>query len=465
MWQRKLNWMDPLTAADRLSSLKGFVFLDSALSQAELGRYSYIAVDPFALFTVIKGTAYWNGKALEGDPLQALKTQLSTYKLDVQEKKFPFQGGCIGYIGYDYAQYLEKIKDYPQSSENLVEITFGFYDAIVAFDNLTQESYLLASGFPETEPEKRAERATQRLDQLTKWLNEKLGAPREEASITLSNWHSNFTQTRYIAAIEQVKEYIRQGDIYQANIAQKFTAKLPDNFNPWRLYTKLRTINPAPFAAFLSFTDLAIASASPERFIRLQGTQVEVRPIKGTAARANDSQTDKALADILLHSEKDRAENIMIVDLLRNDLSRSCIADSVEVTALCQLESYTGVHHLVSVVTGILKPELDGLDLLKGCFPGGSITGAPKIRAMEIIAETEKACRGVYCGAIGYIDFDGDFDFNIAIRTITFSEKEAVFQAGGGITLLSDPEAEYSETLTKVDKIFESFGNPLTAGR
>ncbi len=270
-------------------------------------------------------------------------------------------------------------------------------------------------------------------------------------------WRSNFTRQAYERAVETVRDYIRAGDIYQANIAQRFTADLPAGFDPFALYRRLRETNPATFGAYQEFEGLTVASSSPERFVRLDGRHVETRPIKGTAKRLPDPAEDRAAAEGLAASAKDRAENVMIVDLLRNDLSRVCAPGSVAVPVLCGLETYAGVHHLVSVVTGTLRDGLDGLDLLEKTFPGGSITGAPKIRAMDIIAEIEGDAREIYCGAIGRIGFDGDLDTSIAIRTVFMDDREAVLQAGGGVTLLSEPGPEYDETLAKAERVFRAF--------
>lgn len=257
--------------------------------------------------------------------------------------------------------------------------------------------------------------------------------------------------------MKHVIDLILAGDVFQTNIAQRFSARLPTAFDPLSFYCRLRSINPAPFGALLRHGNLTIASSSPERFLKLEGRHVETRPIKGTIARSADSKEDRRRAEILLASEKDSAENIMIVDLLRNDLSRVCTAHSIDVPALCGLESYASVHHLVSVVTGELAAEQDAVTLLRACFPGGSITGAPKIRSMEIIAEIEHVARQVYCGAIGFIGFDGHMDTSIAIRTATIHGDLAVFHAGGGITAMSDAEAEYEETLVKGQRLFDAF--------
>jgi para-aminobenzoate synthetase component 1 len=244
-----------------------------------------------------------------------------------------------------------------------------------------------------------------------------------------------------------VKDYILAGDIFEANISQRFSADLLDR--PFDLYRRLREINPATFSAYLAFDDTILASASPERFLKLTHGQVETRPIKGTRPRGKTAQEDQAFANELMKSEKDHAENVMIVDLLRNDLSRVCEDHSVQVPQLCGLESYPAVHHLVSVVTGKLTSKLTAVDLLRATFPGGSITGAPKIRAMEIIAEIEPTRRGPYCGSIGYIGFNGDMDTSIAIRTYAIKNNKVTFQAGGAVVVDSDPVDEYEETLTK----------------
>ena len=256
-----------------------------------------------------------------------------------------------------------------------------------------------------------------------------------------------------------MQDYIRAGDIYQANIAQRFVADLPRGTDPWQLYQALRAENPAPFAAYLDCGARKTLSSSPELFLRTDGRAVVTRPIKGTARRHADEAEDKARRAALLASRKDRAENVMIVDLLRNDLAKVCEAASVEVPLLCGLESYAGLHHLVSAVTGTLRKDADALDLLAAAFPGGSITGAPKLRAMEIIAEIEGRARGIYCGAIGAIGFAGDIALNIAIRTIVIENDAIELRAGGGITILSDAAQEYEETLTKAHRMLGAFSH------
>jgi para-aminobenzoate synthetase component 1 len=271
---------------------------------------------------------------------------------------------------------------------------------------------------------------------------------------------SNFTQPGYETAVQRVIDYILAGDIFQANLSQCLQTRLPSGLTGFNLYRRLRKVNPAPFAAFVRFDDIEIVSASPERFLKLQQGRIETCPIKGTRPRGATPQADQALAAELLASEKDRAENVMIVDLLRNDLSRVCRDGSVNVPRLCELETFATVFHLVSTVTGELLPGKTAVDLLRACFPGGSITGAPKIRAMEIIAELEPTQRGPYCGSIGYIGFDGSMDTSITIRTYGIKDGIVTFQAGGGIVADSRPADEYEETVAKARALIRALKMP-----
>jgi para-aminobenzoate synthetase component 1 len=288
--------------------------------------------------------------------------------------------------------------------------------------------------------------AQERLAQWLAWVEQEPAA-RETGAASDGVLHRNFTKPEYLAALKAVKEYIAAGDIYQANLTQRFETNL--QVSPWELYLRLREANPAPFAAYVDLGGAQMASSSPERFLKLTGREVETRPIKGTRPRGRTPEEDAALGQELLASIKDNAELLMIVDLERNDLGRACKIGSIRVPELAVLESYETVHHLVATVLGELDPETSVVDLLEATFPGGSITGAPKIRSMEIIDELEPTRRSVYTGAIGYIGFDGNMDLNIAIRTIICNRGKAYFQVGGGIIADSDAEAEYQETLDK----------------
>jgi para-aminobenzoate synthetase component 1 len=441
----EIAWRDPFDAAQRLAGRTGFAFLDSALPHASLGRYSYIAIEPFGIFSSVAGVTSWNGKSCTDPPLETLRKLLAQFTFEAALGVPPFRGGAIGAIPYDFGWRLDGLELRGPHPEDRDPLHFSFYDLVLAFDHMQHRAFVFSSGFPERDALKRQARAVQRLDDMLAAL-EKEALAKPGILPAISGWTSNFSQPAYHAAVEKVRTHILDGDIYQANISQRFTAKLPDGFSPFAVYAALRAANPAPFAAFLTCGDIAIASSSPELLLRKRGGDIETRPIKGTIARSADEAEDEKRRESLLSSEKDRAENIMIVDLLRNDLSRVSEPFSVEVPVLCGLESYAGVHHLVSVVTGHLSEGKDALDLIATCFPGGSITGAPKRRAMQIIAAIEQIPRGYYCGAIGYIGFDGTMDLNIAIRTAVMKDGEVQIQAGGGITRLS-----------KVKRLFAAF--------
>lgn len=460
MWQTPTDFLAPAEAAERLRPLGGLAFLDSAMPHPALGRYAYVAASPFAAFTVDADGARLDGLRVPGAPLDALRAAMARFPTARIDGLPPFNGGAVGAIGYDFARHLETLARTPDHDPAETVLRFHLYDTILAVDLAERRATLVSSGFPQTDPAARERRASDRTEAFLAALATP-PAPRAgtAGAVRRVDWTSTFTEAGYAAAVERVKDFILAGDIYQANIAQDFTAALPDGFDAFAFYRRLRAVNPAPFAAYLEWPGLTVASSSPERFLKLDGRAVETRPIKGTAPRAAEAARDRASAEALLTSVKDRAENVMIVDLLRNDLARVCEASSVEVPVLCGLESYASVHHLASVVTGTLREGVDGFDLLAACFPGGSITGAPKIRAMDIITAIEGRARGVYCGSIGYLGFDGSLDLNIAIRTVTLGNGQARLQAGGGITVLSDPAAEYAETMAKAARVFAAFEN------
>ncbi|OCK54174.1 aminodeoxychorismate synthase component I [Bradyrhizobium sp. LMTR 3] len=456
MHVRELRWIEPVTAMRCLAHRAHLTFLDSAATHELLGRYSYLSCEPFSTYTVTDGQANYNTEALAGDPWRALRTLLARYPEEHRPDLPPFQGGAAGFFAYDLNRTLERLPAPAISGQRLPQSILHFYDVVISFDHRDDRCWIVSTGWPEQDPARRRERARRRADEFAALLD-RPRAPRNDFPATAGAWHSNFSREGYIAAVQRVIDLILAGDVFQANVAQRFSARLSSSFDPLAFYCQLRSLNPAPFAALLRYGKLTVASSSPERFLKLDGRQVETRPIKGTIARSADSEDDRRRAELLLASEKDRAENTMIVDLLRNDLSRVCTPQSVEVPELCALESYASVHHLVSTVTGELAGDEDAVSLLRACFPGGSITGAPKVRSMEIIAEIERVAREVYCGAIGFIGFNGHMDTNIAIRTVTIDDDLALFHAGSGITAMSDPEAEYEETLAKAQRIFDAF--------
>ncbi|PZQ16173.1 MAG: aminodeoxychorismate synthase component I [Ancylobacter novellus] len=460
MHVQQLPTTDMAALAERLAGLPHVAFLDSAMPHASLGRYSYLAADPYDVLHVGSDAATLGGRRLDGDPLAALGEAMRAQALEQNPDLPPFQGGAIGFIAYEYGRRLERLPEPRVDDLGLPDAVLPLYDWVVACDHAADKAWLISTGAPAPAGQARERRARDRaeavLARLLRPAEQRPAAPQADLV-----FRSNFSRAAYVEAIGRTVEYVLAGDIFQANVAQRFLAELPEAFDAWAFYRRLRTRNAAPFAAYLAFGDVTVCSSSPERFVRLEGDRVEARPIKGTSKRWADPHADGSSSRALLDSEKDRAENVMIVDLLRNDLSRVCRPGTVEVPKLCGLETYASVHHLVSVVTGRLREGLGVADLLDASFPGGSITGAPKLRAMEIITELEEHARGVYCGSIGWIGFSGDADFNIAIRTATIAKGKAQFQAGGGITALSDPAAEYDETLTKARALFEAFGGAL----
>jgi len=437
--------------------------LESGGPIGEFSRYSFIGSDPF-LILKSKGDEieiYEQGQShrFSGDPFYIMGRLISQYRL-VALGQPPFVGGAVGYFGYDLCHFVEKLPRKSVDDLRLPDCYLGFYDLVLSFDHLTNRFFVFSSGFPEEELGKRRRRAELRLAEALDILRK---AFREDFSVRARNSipeiGSNFSRSDYLNAVEKAREYIRAGDIFQVNLSQRFMCR--QMAPPFVIYEQLRQINPAPFASFLKFPEVTIVSSSPERFLRISGRKVQTRPIKGTRPRGRDAFEDERLAKELLGSEKDRAELIMIVDLERNDLGRVCEYGSVKVPELVRLEAHPTVFHLVSTVEGVLKDGKDHIDCLKACFPGGSITGAPKIRAMEIIDELEPNQRGVYTGSIGYIGFNSETDLNIVIRTMVITGGRIYFHAGGGIVADSDPEIEYEETLHKARALIQS----LTMGK
>jgi len=435
-------------------------FLDSGMDPEKLGRYSFIGSDPFLILRSrgkrIDLLQDDRQEIIEGNPFDVLGELLQKYALDSSPSPIPFIGGAVGYFSYDLCHFIERLPATAIDDLQLPECYLAFYDAVLAFDNLEGKAYIASTGFPELEDAKRISKARERLHELRGILAE---TPCSEEAISSKNskkvvLHSNFTHEEYVKAVAAAREYICAGDIFQVNLSQRFEADLP--ITPYELYSRLRLINPAPFASYLNFDGVTVVSASPERFLRVRGDTVETRPIKGTRPRGRSVAEDEALARSLLRSTKDRAENVMIVDLERNDLGRVCRYGTVRVSELCALETYATVFHLTSTVEGRLREDKNRIDLLKATFPGGSISGAPKVRAMEIIDELEPTRRSIYTGSIGYLSFGGEMDLNIVIRTFIIKDGKAYFQVGGGIVYDSDPEAEYQETLDKAKALIEA---------
>lgn len=449
---QEITYKDPFLDFSSFAGQKGSIFLDSASSSSHewpigTGRYSFFSYDPVYTFTSKNGKITFQDQTFEGNPFDVLQKSLTEFKCTNHPTLPPWQGGVAGYFSYDLCHHLEKLPS-PKDDLGFDDLALGYYDIVAAYDHKDKKAWVISTGYPEIEESKRLKRAKERLDDFTTRIQNAKPISLKTPS-PLPALDCNFTSKGYQEAVQKVIDYIYAGDIFQANLSRRLSADLPDGYDPLSLYQKLRNENPAPFSAYFNAAPTYILSSSPERFLKSNQGKIETRPIKGTRKRSTDPKEDAKLARELLESEKDQAENVMIVDLMRNDVSKVCEPFSVGVPSLLELESYATVHHLVSTVVGTLKPELDNIDLLKATFPGGSITGAPKIRAMEIIAELEPSQRGPYCGSIGYIGFDGNMDTNIAIRTLTVQENKICFQVGGGIVADSHPLEEYIETETK----------------
>ena len=431
---------DSATLFSSIADLPWAVFLDSGYPASQQGRYDIIAAEPVCTL-ITQGDLTTISTASEtitssADPFALLKQQLQRFPHNAEAGDLPFNGGAIGYFGYDLARRLEKLPVIAAAAEHIADMAVAIYCWAVVIDHQQQSSVLVVQG---GDPQQ-WQHLQNRFSQLPTAM------PTSTFQVT-SPVLANMDKATYSAAFERIKYYLQEGDCYQVNLAQRFVAECSGN--PWLAYLCLRELNAAPFSAYLNLPEVQVLSSSPERFLKLRAGLVETKPIKGTLPRKRDAREDQQQIQLLQNSPKDRAENLMIVDLLRNDLGKACTHGSVRVPKLFAVETYTTVHHLVSTVTGELAANQHAADLLKSCFPGGSITGAPKIRAMEVIEELEPHRRGVYCGAIGYIGFDGNMDTNIAIRTLVHSQGSIRFWAGGGIVNDSEVDAEYQECFDK----------------
>ena len=432
------------------------VLFDSASRRPELGRYSFLAADPFE-FEELASVPFGV------DPFARLREWSQRFVSETVPGLPPFQGGAAGLLSYELGGAWEELPRPAINEFELPWLAVGLYDWVIAWDHELGKAWIISHGFP-AEGTARERRAAERMQSVISRLNvghvsNVPGSLKHVENVLhpftrspFDSGGSNFSRDDYLRAVERVIEYIHAGDVFQVNLSQRLL--FPSSEDSLSLYLRLRQLNPAPFAGYFSCGDWTIASASPERFVNVQDGVVETRPIKGTRRRRHRPEADLFTEDELRESEKDQAENVMIVDLLRNDLSKVCSPGSIRVPSLCAVETYETVQHLVSVVRGTLDrdaagQQLNAWDLLAAIFPGGSITGAPKVRAMEIIAELEPTARGPYCGSLFYVGFDGSADSNILIRTFTVRRGWIQCSVGGGIVAQSDPDAEYEETLHK----------------
>ncbi len=427
----KWNKADPIECMDALNELPYTIFLDSNNSSHPLNNYSFIGWNPIEKITVKKNRIILNGNIIENRNLFSyLQKKTSEYNFENLPTELPFYGGLMGYFGYD----LKNKTHHTEDEKDIPDATLGIYTNVLIFDHIKNESWIVFQ------------------DHKQKTLLEEKLKQKIELSHTAMSpvWSSCCNDKEYCNNIKHAIDLIYAGDVYQVNITRQFEAKTENGFNPFVHYKKLRKINAAPFSAYMNFDGLKISSCSPERFINLNKGTVETRPIKGTLPSHNKPE-------VLKNNPKERAENTMIVDLLRNDISKICKPHSVTVPSLCDIETFEGLHHMVSTVKGVLQNNKNAFDILDECLPGGSITGAPKISAMKVINDIETKKRNIYCGSIGYIGFNGNMDTNIVIRTLVYTRDKIYLNAGSGIVSDSIPEKELQETQSKAQKIFESF--------
>jgi anthranilate synthase component 1/para-aminobenzoate synthetase component 1 len=459
--------------------------LESCRTHPRTGRFSFAAAEPFLIFKskgsdiqIIKNCsgAPRRTATIRGNPISIFRSLLNKYKSQKVPGINGFTGGAAGYFSYDCCHLFEKLPRMAKDDLLLPDMYFIFVDTLCVFDHLENKTCIISNIYPDKPIDAAYDEAVEKIERLVAMLlagervcgcagvrvcglaGERVDSLTRSPAHPLTNhsiFQSTFTKSGFEDAVRRVKEYIAAGDIYQANLSQRFCVEM-GLMDPLMLYEQISAINPSPFACYLDFGELKIAGSSPERLLKLQDGIVETRPIAGTRPRGKTIYEDLALSCELILSDKERAEHIMLVDLERNDLGRVCDYGSVKVDELMELEDYSHVIHIVSNVTAKLKASKDRFDLLSAAFPGGTITGCPKIRCMEIIDELEPVARNIYTGSIGYLDFNGDMDLNISIRTFVIKDDKAYLQVGAGIVADSDPQREYYETLYKAEALFDA---------
>jgi len=452
------------TPVSLVKKLGGCVYLLESVERGEsLGRHSFIGLDTLLSFEVVGDscTIITDGQetVLSGeDPLQLLASTLQNMKVAQIEELEGFFGGAVGYFGYDTVRRLEKLPKLAQDDINIPESKFLITRCVIAVDHVTKQvraAVLISRG---ENPLQSFELGKGYLKSILTRLQKGTIKPAKPVSVAAGAFQSNLTKESYMEMVDRAKEYIKAGDIFQVVLSQRLTCPVQDE--PFEVYRRLRVINPSPYLYYLDLGEAKLIGSSPEMLVRVKGSEVETCPIAGTNPRGKSEKEDRALAQELISNPKERAEHIMLVDLSRNDLGRVCSYGSVKVEQMMEIERFSHVMHIVSRVKGRLKPDLTAFDALKVCFPAGTLSGAPKIRAMEIIEELEPTRRGPYGGAIGYLSFGGDLDSCITIRTIMIKGDTAYIQAGAGIVADSDPEKEYEETLNKARALMTAL-NPV----
>jgi len=447
------------------------VLLESIKGPEKIARYSFIGTEPFLVLRVKNGKVEISGKGRETilttHPLKKLKELMNLYRSSAPGDFPPFAGGAAGMISYDFVHYFEKL---PKSAIDDLEIPdahFMMFDTVIAFDHTLRKTYILSCPAADemvTQPglhiddwgpyyDKACEKIRALHYNISPEIQKEYGA-RDKLKTSIAVRHE-MGKKNYMDIVRRAKEYIKAGDIFQANLSQRVSARIGD-VRPWQIYKVLSSINPSPFAGYMNMGEYCIASSSPERLVRVAGNVVETRPIAGTRPRGKNAEGDRQMTTDLLLNEKERAEHLMLIDLERNDLGKISDYSTVEVDELMITEEYSHVIHIVSNIKGTLAKGKDCFDAIRATFPGGTITGVPKVRCMEIIDELEPVVRGPYTGSIGYISFTGDMDLNIIIRTFVIKDNVAYVQAGAGIVADSDPEKEYYETLKKAEALIKT---------
>jgi para-aminobenzoate synthetase component 1 len=431
---------------DIFSKEKSLVFLHSSMRDAHKGRFSFLAFNPFKVVSL-------RGK----DSMENLRRDFMPFKTNIRIPQTPLTSGIIGFISYDYGLCQEKIKLQSDDSYKLPDVHFGFYDSVLVIDHFKKTTSVVSTGISEKRTHLKESKSKSDLTYIIKRLTERKTPSGTQNYFKNIKLESNFSKASYLKAIKRALYHIKVGDIYQVNLAQRFMFDLKDGiFNPISFYKTLIKNSPSPFSGYLDAKSFQIMSSSPERFLSLIKDKVTTSPMKGTRPRSRNARQDEKYKKEILLSPKDRAELLMITDLERNDLGRVCRYGSVKVKDMRTIETYKTVYQATSTIEGRLTKDKDGFDLIQAAFPGGSITGCPKIRAMNIIEELEPTRRGIYTGILGYMDFNGDLDFNILIRTALRLKDKLYFQSGGGIVADSKPLKEYNETLVKARGILQT---------
>ncbi len=456
------DWETPLSAFRKIDNGKCSFLLESVEGGEKWGRYSFLGSSPAYLFRS-KGERFEivkDGEILqegeERDPLRALENFLGNYRPVLFDSLPRFFGGAVGYISYDVIRSFERMPELLPKDHNLYECHFMITDTLLAFDNLKQKVKVISNVFLDGQKslEEVYQEAQEKIGRIIGRLQDPAPPPLLQESYVSPSPRSNFNKEDFLKAVEKAKEYIKAGDVIQVVLSQKFS--METHCQPFDIYRALRSINPSPYLFYLKMDDMVLLGASPEVMVRLEGRQIGLRPLAGTRKRGRDQEEDLAMEKDLLADEKEKAEHIMLVDLGRNDVGRVAEIGSVEVTELMGVERYSHVMHIVSNIQGSLAPGKNAFDVFRAAFPAGTVSGAPKIRAMQIIEELEPVRRGPYAGAVGYFGFSGNMDTSITIRSILIKDGKAYVQAGAGIVADSEPEKEYDETLNKAQAIFRA---------